>query len=212
LEDDLLEATFRGLTMLAGSLGLSLATAVRYHGLAGGGHETPVGQRRALLAHAAHTRGVDRVFATVARAARFQRNGALLEWRNAAACARGRMRPDGYGLLRLGRREHGFFLEFDRGTVHPAALRAKFAAYQRYVAGMWASRDYDGFPTILVVTTGPGSEQRIVDAVRAAAAGRWSQLAVRVTTVGWIENDSHGPFGSIWLDPDHGMRRSWPGE
>ena len=38
----------------------------------------------------------------------------LLEWRGAAACAHGRLRPDGYGLVRLGQRQHGFFLEFDR--------------------------------------------------------------------------------------------------
>ena len=211
-EHDLLEATVRGLTLLAGSLGLSLGTAVRYHGLAGGGRQTPIGPRRALLAHVTHTLGADGVFATLARAARLQRDGSLLEWRNASACARGRVRPDGYGLLRLECREHGFFLEFDRGTVHPAALRAKFAAYRRYTASAAAARDYDGFPTVLVVTAGPGSEQRIVDAVRAAAAGRGSRLAVLVTTVGWIDNDSGRPFGSIWLDPECGMRRSWPGD
>jgi hypothetical protein len=198
--------------MLAGSLGLSLATAVRYHGLAGGGPLTPVGPRHVLVAHMAHSLGADGVFTTFARAARLRGDGSLLEWRNAAACARGRSRPDGYGLLELGPREHGFFLEFDRGTVHPAALRAKFAAYHRYESGIWASRDYESFPPILVVTTGPGSEQRIVDAVRAAAVGRRSRLAVLVTTVGWIENDSRAPFGSIWLDPDRGLRRSWPGE
>jgi hypothetical protein len=211
-KDDLLEATVRGLTLLAGPLGLSLATAVRYHGLAGGGRETPVGPRRALLAHLAHTLGADGVFATVASAARLQRDGALLEWRNAAACARGRMRPDGYGLLCLGRSQHGFFLEFDRGTVHAAALRAKFAAYHRYQSSGGASREYDSFPTILVVTTGPGSEQRIVDALRATAAGRGSRLDVLVTTVAWIDNDSQGPFGSIWFDPERGVRRSWPGK
>ncbi len=209
-EDDLLEATVRGLTLLAGSLGLSLATAVRYHGLAGGSRETPVGPRRALLAHVEHTLGADGVFATMARAARLQRDGCLLEWRNAAACARGRVRPDGYGLVRLGRREHGFFLEFDRGTVHSAALRAKFAAYHRYRASAAAERDYDGFPTVLVVTTGPGGEQRIVDAVRSAGAGLASSLPVLVTTVGWISSDFGGPFGSIWRDAEGGLRRSWP--
>ena len=198
--------------MLAGSLGLSLATAVRYHGLTGGGPQTPVGPRHVLLAHLAHTLGADGVFATFARAVRLRGDGSLLEWRNAAACARGRSRPDGYGLLQLGRREHGFFLEFDRGTVHSAALRAKFAAYHRYESGIWASRDYESFPAILVVTTGPGSEQRIVDAARAAGAGRGNRLVVLVTTVGWIENNSRGPFGSIWLDPERGIRRSWPGK
>jgi hypothetical protein len=63
-----------------------------------------------------------------------------------------------------------------------------------------------------VVTAGPGSEQRVVDAVRAANAWQPSRLAVLVTTVGWIDNDSRGPFGSIWLDPERGIRRSWPGE
>ena len=111
----------------------------------------------------------------------------------------------------MGRRDYGFFLEFDRGTVHAAALRAKFAAYHRYQAGDWAARDYDGFPTVLVVTTGPGGEQRIVEAVRATATVLVSRLPVLLTTLGWIERDSPGPFGSIWLDPESGMRRSWPG-
>jgi hypothetical protein len=132
----------------------------------------------------AHTLGADGVFANFARAARLRGDGSLLEWRNAAACARGRSRPDGYGLLQVERREHGFFLEFDRGTVHPAALRAKFAAYQRYESGVWAPRDYETFPAILVVTAGPGSEQRVVDAVRAANAWQASPLAVLATTVG----------------------------
>ena len=209
-QDELLEATVRGLTMLAGSLGLSLAVAVRHHGLAGGGPATAVGQRRALVAHLAHTLGADGVFVTFARLARGQRGGALLEWRNAAACGCGRMRPDGYGLLRLGRREYGFFLEFDRGTVHPAALRAKFAAYHRYKSSARAARDYDGFPTILVVTMGPGSEQRIVDAVRAAAAGQVSRLPVLVTTVGWLESEAAGPFARIWLESEQAVRRRWP--
>src|SRR5207248_1628843 len=99
-DGELLEATVRGLTILAGSMGLSLRMAVRHHGLAGGGPVTPIGTRRALHATLAHTVGADGVFVTIARGARAQRHGALLEWRNAAACARGRMRPDGYGLLR----------------------------------------------------------------------------------------------------------------
>jgi hypothetical protein len=211
-EGDVLEASVEGLTMQAGSFGLSLATAVRYHGLAGGGGHAPVGPRRSLLAHAAHTLGADGVFATFARAARRQRNGSLLEWRNAAACARGRMRPDGYGLLRLGRREYGFFLEYDRGTVHAAALRAKFAAYHRYQASDRAARDYDGFPTVLVVTSGPVSEQRIVEAFRASAAGLMSRLPVLVTSRGWFEADRLGPLGRIWLDPGSEIRRNWPGD
>ena len=79
-------------------------------------------------------------------AALAQRGGALAEWRNAAACAHARLRPDGYGVLRLGQRDYGFFLEFDRGNVRPAPLRAKFAAYHRYLASASrcaASAQYD---------------------------------------------------------------------
>jgi hypothetical protein len=209
-KDDLLEASMRGLEMLAGWLGLSLAAAVRHHGLAGGGPVTPVGPRGVLRGHLLHTLGADAVFAAIARAAGAQRGGALLEWRNAAASAHRRVRPDGYGLLRLGRRDYGFFVEFDRGTVRPPALRAKFAAYQRYGRSPRFVRDYDGFPTILVVTTGPGAERRIVGAIRATGAWPSQQPPILLTTVGWIENDRAGPFGPIWLRPGQAGRERWP--
>jgi hypothetical protein len=208
-ERDLLELTVDGLRVLAGYLGLSLAAAVRHHGLAGGGAAQPIGPRRALLAHLAHTRGADAVFAAIARAARGQRGGALAEWRNAAVCAHGRVRPDGYGLLRLGRQEYGFFLEFDRGTVRPGALRAKFAAYQRYRASARAAREYQGFPTILVVTSGPGAEERLASAVRAANVGQ-PALPVLLTTLGWIEEQRDCALGSVWRDAERSRRRSWP--
>ena len=168
---ELVEVTIEGLRMLAGYVGLSLPTALRYHGLTGGGPRTPVGPRRALLANLDHTLAADGVCAAIARVARTRRDGSLVDWRNASACIHGRMRPDGYGLLRLGRREYGFFLEFDRSTVPPAARRAKVTSYLRYTVSARAAREYDGFPTILVVTLRPGTEDRIADAVLAAHAG-----------------------------------------
>jgi hypothetical protein len=54
---------------------------------------------------------------------------ALEEWRSAAACARGRFRPDGYGCYRRGGSRFGFFLEYDRGTERPGDYAAKLAAY-----------------------------------------------------------------------------------
>jgi hypothetical protein len=207
----LVEATVEGLRILAGYLGLSVVGAVRCHGLTGGGPRTPVGPRRALLANLAHTLGGDAVFAAIARAARAQREGALVEWRNAAACAHGRMRPDGYGLLRLGRREYGFFLEFDRGTVRPGALRAKFAAYHRYRASARAKREYDGFPTILVVTRGPGAEDRLADAVLTADGGQAAPLNVLLTTVELLARVDGGPLATIWRVPGRpGRRYTWP--
>jgi Replication-relaxation len=157
---DLLELTSAGLRTQAAHLGLSLAGAVSGHGVANGGPDSPIGTRRTLLAHLDHTVGADAVFGVLARAARAQPGGALVEWRNAAACAHGRMRPDGYGVIHVGRHQYGFFLEFDRGTVRPAPLRAKFAAYNRYLSSDRASREFDSAPSVLVVTVGPGAEDR----------------------------------------------------
>jgi hypothetical protein len=208
---ELVEVTVEGLRLLAGYMGLSLAAGVRHHGLTGGGPMAAVGPRRALLANLAHTLGADAVFAAIARAARTQREGALVEWRNAAACAHGRVRPDGYGLLRLGRREYGFFLEFDRGTVRPALLRAKFAAYHRYRVSARAARDYDGFPTILVVTHGPGAENRVADAVLATDGGQAAPLGVLLTTADLLAHVDGGPFGPIWRTPGYAARACrWP--
>jgi hypothetical protein len=208
---DLLELTSAGLRMLAAHLGLSLASAVAHHGLAGGGPETPIGTRRILLAYLDHTVGADGVFGVLARAARSQRDCALVEWRNAAACAHGRLRPDGYGVLRLGQRDYGFFLEFDRGTVRPAPLRAKFAAYYRYLASARAAKDFDGPPSILVVTAGPSAEDRVGDAVLAAQVGQLQRLVLHVTTVGLLIAAEGGPFDPIWRVPGtRGRRHCWP--
>jgi hypothetical protein len=208
-DDQLLEATVRGLVLLAGSLGLPLAEAVRHHGLAGGGPATPIGSRQALRKHLAHTMGADAVFAAIARAARACPGSGLVEWRNAAVCARGRMRPDGYGLLRLRSQEYGFFLEFDRATVRSAALRAKFAAYHRYRSSARAARDYAGFPSILIVTTGPGAEDRIARAIRATDHERAAPLPAFLTTVGWLQGHLLGPLGPVWRTPWAGSRGRW---
>src|SRR5439155_18473724 len=93
---ELVELTAAGLRRVAAWQGLPLAAAVRWNGLAGGGPHEPRGPRRQLLAALAHTRGVDDFFLDVYQAARRADGDALVEWRNAAACARGRVRPDGY--------------------------------------------------------------------------------------------------------------------
>ena len=111
----------------------------------------------------------------------------------------------------LGRREYGFFLEFDRGTVRPAPLRAKFAAYHRYLASARAARDYDGPPCILVVTAGPGAEDRVSDAVLAADVGQQRRLPLLVTTIGHLAAADEGPFDAVWRVPGiRGDRQRWP--
>jgi hypothetical protein len=119
------------------------------------------------------------------------------------------VRPDGYGLLRLGQREYGFFLEFDRGTVRPSALRAKFAAYHRYRSTPMAARDFHGFPVTLVMTTGPASERRIIEAVQSVRVGDETGFPVLVTTIGWFESNPGAVWERIWLDPIHARRRAW---
>jgi len=151
------------------------------------------------LAHLPHTLGTDAVFADLARAARAHpAGGALLEWRSAAACTHGRLRPDGYGLLRLGPEQHGFFLEFDRGSMRPGRLRSKFAAYVRYRASGHAARTYDGFPVLLVVRNGPGAEQRLVRVLRAAEVGQSTPLPALLTTTALLEAVGGGPLGCVW--------------
>jgi hypothetical protein len=55
---------------VAAQEGLSLATAVRVNGLAGGCPERPLGARRTLLRRLAHTVGADGVFVRLAAVAR----------------------------------------------------------------------------------------------------------------------------------------------
>jgi Replication-relaxation len=208
---DLCELTHAGLRKLSAYLGLPLAAAVRLHGLAGGGEASPIGARASLLHRLDHTLGADAVFTHIAQAARDTEDGELIEWRNAAACARGSVRPDGYGVARLGRSEQGFFVEFDRGTVRSRALRGKFTAYQRYSESLRAQRDYAGFPPVLVVTTGPGAEIRIAEAAASATVGHPGALRVFVTTVSWLLNDPAGAFGPIWRTPQSHSRQRWWG-
>ena len=114
----------------------------------------------------------------LARAARVARRtgrggagrAALVVWRNAVACARGRVRPDGYGVLRLDGRRYGFFLEYDRGTQDAAAYRRKLAPTTPTATAGRSPRDYAGFPALLLVTTDTDAENRIAGYAGAAAA------------------------------------------
>ena len=214
---DLLEATAGGLGLVAARQGLSLAVVVRANGLAGGGPERPVGTRQKLLKELVHTRGVDDLFVSLCAAARERAaaggDDALVAWRNAAACCRGPVRPDGYGLYRHAEQRYGFFLEYDRGTMSARDYREKFAAYYAYWASGRFERDYDGFPTILVVTDLPAAEERIARAARAVAVGRPAPLPLLLTCRWRLEDERNpqGLLGPIWREPDgaFGARRPW---
>jgi len=88
---------------------------------------------------------------------------------------------------------------------------AHTAAYHRYRVSARAARDYDGFPTILVVTHGPRAENRVADAVLATDGGQSTPLGVLLTTAELLAHVAGGLFGPIWRTPGHAARAcSWP--
>lgn len=215
---ELVELTAAGLELVAAQQGLPLGAAVRANGLAGGGPDRPIGTRRKLLADLEHTLGADGVFVslieTAQRAATAGWDDALIEWRNAAACSRRHLRPDGYGIYRHRGRLYGFFLEFDRGTMSARDYRKKLAAYYGYWSSGRFERDYRGFPTVLVVTADNTAEERIARSVCAAATGRGPALPLLLTCRWRIDDPRNrdGLLGRIWREPIAGVhdRRLWP--
>jgi hypothetical protein len=217
--EDLTELTHAGLEFVAAQQGLSLARAVHFNGLAGGGPEQPTGMRRLLLRDLEHTLGADAVFVGLHRqfvstAARLD-GDAVLTWWSAAACGGRRVRPDGYGMIRFSGRLYGFFLEYDRGTMSVRDYGPKWAAYYEYRDSRAVERNYDGFPTILVVTTSKTAEERIARSARAASVGRWAPLPMLLTLQWRIDGDPSNPaglLGPIWRDPHAATveRRGWP--
>jgi len=116
-------------------------------------------------------RGCRRTARTSFSRSRHQRNAAVRWWRKAAACPHGRLRPDGYGVFRLGRRAYGFFLEFDRGTVRSPPLRAH--------ATRTSARNRDIFQPAALSVAGATSWSSCTRAPPADnARGKWSTRAV----------------------------------
>jgi hypothetical protein len=217
--NELIELTVDGVGLVAAQQGLSVAQAVRQNGLAGGGPEQEIGARHLLLKNLKHTLGADAIFVELYRrlgvATATSDGDAVLEWRNAAACSRRRARPDGYGMIRRSGEAYGFFLEFDRGTMSARGYGAKWSGYYQYHESRAFERDYDGFPTILVLTTDNPAEERIARSARAASIGRATPLPVLLTCEWRITDDPSNPdglLGSIWRGPDgaFGDRHYWP--
>ncbi|MDP9383215.1 MAG: replication-relaxation family protein [Chloroflexota bacterium] len=206
------ESKLEGLELIAAGSGLSLREATELLGLSGGGPEHPLGSRRLLLRVLEHTLGVNGAFVRLYQAAaEFSHRGfdhVVEEWRGAAACAWGRVRPDGYGIYRRGEERYGFYLEWDRGTMGEAGYMRKFRAYLDLRESGRYERDLIGFPTILVVTENRSCELRIDKAVRATCAGV-DQLPVLLTTRGRVEADRDGLLGEVWREPGEEMLRYW---
>ena len=201
----LVEITIQGRRLLASWLGLEPSGATRYHGLIGNARGQ-AGRRRRLLRALAHTLGANAVFVALALAAdHIRRQGGtdqLADWRGAAACERRHCKPDGYGSYMRNGSTFGFFLEYDRGTESARQYAAKFRAYYWYRDSGQATRDYDGFPTLLFVTTEPSAEHRIADAAYRAWFVRGTEpLPVLITTTELIAGNRDSILGRIWRTP-----------
>ncbi len=157
-------------------------------------------------------------FATLFRTAQAKAieggNDALLEWRSAAACERGRVRPDGYGIYRRDGKLFGFFLEHDRGTTRRRDYVEKFQAYQEYLDSGRFARDYGGFPTLLIVTRNVASEACIVRAICETAAAPVRSLPVLLTVEEQVRRPGKpiATLGAIWREARGASidRRCWP--
>jgi hypothetical protein len=159
-----------------------------------------------MLRQLAHTLGVNDVFvalATAARAATEQGgDDSLVEWRSAAACARRHCKPDGYGVYRRGSASYGFIVEFDRGTEKLDEYIAKFEAYYRYRDSGEAERDYEGFPTVLCITTDCAAEDHMSEAAFRVWYRRGGDaLRILLTTSQQIREHPEGILGPIWRTP-----------
>lgn len=213
----LVELTRAGLELVAAYRGVSLSVAVREVGFAGGGPDDPIGARIKLLRNLAHSLGVDELFvslySTAQRDAAAGGDDAMLEWQNATACTRRYLRPDGYGVYHRNGRRFGFFLEFDRGTMNRRDYFKKLSAYYDYATSRRFEQDYHGYPTILIVTTSNGAEDRIARVARAAAIGRNVALPLLVTCQWRVRDPSNcdGLLGRIWREPGGALddRRLW---
>jgi Replication-relaxation len=193
----LVELTRAGRREAAKRLLLKADSASRHHGL------QPASRRGRSLIHLAHTVGANSVFVQFARLARCVTlaggNDALETWRSAAACARGRCRPDGYGVYRRDEMHHGFFIEYDRGTERSRQYAAKIAAYYRFRDSGSAAREFSSFPAILYVTTSPVAEERFAWQAILAARQRGSMpLPFLLTTTLHIASHVEGVLGPIW--------------
>jgi len=210
-----LQLTREGFLAAAGRSALPLAT-IRRKILGTDGTEVQKRREWRLFAQFEHTRGIVGFFTELIHLSeRRRRTGAddrLVEWQSEAFCSQRWILPDAYGVFERCGRRYGFFLEFDRGTEHPDDFERKFNAYYEYRDSGAYQRDYDGFPTILLVTTGlPAIEDRIACAARNAGIGHPAPLPLLLTTTWRLNSDTNpdGALGPVWRTATDDARRCW---
>jgi hypothetical protein len=93
------------------------------------------------------------------------------------------------------------------------AYRTKLAAYFDYLVSGRYRRDYDSFPTILVVAANNAAEERIARAARVVGVGRPTPLPLLLTSWWRVIHPLKPPglLAPIWREPqqEFGNRRAW---
>jgi hypothetical protein len=93
----------------------------------------------------------------------------------------------------------GFFLEYDRGTERSGHYAAKLATYYRYRDSGVYTRDYQSFPSLLIVTTSERAEARFAhQAYLTQEHHGGAPLASFLTTTSRIAACADGVLGRIW--------------
>ena len=163
---------------------------------------------RALARTPEHTAGVYSFFVALLQSCRAERaqglDAALLWWEIGARCARAFhdagawqvIRPDGAGEWRVDGQRFRFWLEWDRGTMGPRDLSAKFTAYARYLqSGEWRVDGNEPLPALLIVTQSDEQMARLEQALKEALPTSFLPQVVLALTA---ELRAHGPLSAIW--------------
>ena len=203
-----------GLRLLARREGVPPARYARFAGVSAPGTGSPSGAVR----HRAHQLGVNRVMAHLAADARAA-GGRLSACRNEAQSARrfrhdGRaawIRPDGSGVIAVGRGRVPFLLEYDRGTLDSGDFAAKFAGYRRYYTGRFWRHDWSAEPVLLFVCDDHRAEERVARAARRAAHRFAARFPLLLTTEWRAGDDRRGLLGPVWRGEAGPARRALAG-
>ena len=164
-------------------------------------------QSRQLLRNLEHTASVHAFLAAMATQA------ALLEWqvvqldppRRASRYFRhgDKMRsvnPDAFGLLRKGKTNWPFFLEWERRAVRPSTMSARLAPYLRYYSSHRPTDDHGARPSVLIVFDDGIAQTHFL------RLAREQMQATGVTVPLWVSHraaiQEMGPLGRAWRTPN----------
>ena len=210
----LLALTDRGLALLARRDRTSVGTARRRWSVAPLDPQAPLAWRnvsgsrsRQLLRNAEHTASVHRFMAALAGQARAQGLEVvqLDPPRRASRFFRhdGRLhsvRPDAFGVLRLGHDAFPFFLEWERRAVRPVTMASRLAPYLRYYSSRRPLDDHGATPAVLVVFDDELAATHFLRVARQEMA----RSGIRVPL--WVSHKTAlerlGPLSRAWQTPE----------